>query len=171
MNTPAIRSAVAADLATLSHTHLDITIKWSKRFTKTFAEADVQDHVITFGTRTFALLDPEMQRETIAHEVAHIVAFARWGRLSLSDGHHGTYWRAVMTDLGYPDPDVVVDPRRLPDMQAFWRMQRKLTRWVVECACRRRMWTKRNAVTSYRWRCNRCDETLVATGEMVKVSQ
>lgn len=64
--------------------------------------------------------------QTVAHEVAHLVAFERFGSRIRP---HGPEWQAVMRLFG-------AEPRRCHDFDVERATRRRLTRHAYHCACR-----------------------------------
>jgi predicted SprT family Zn-dependent metalloprotease len=167
-----ITEAIATDLRTLGH---DIEIAWemNTRFTNRIGDATWRPngkHLIRFGTKTFGALDDVSQRETVAHEVAHIVAAECHGRLSKP---HGWQWQAVMSRLGYRGASSCMDVGKKSDeiQAAFRAVARKKTRYVVVClSCENRtLVTRGTALKISGYRCARCRGEVVATGEVETV--
>jgi SprT protein len=53
----------------------------------------------TIGLSRHVLTDEERVRETLVHEYAHLLAYAREGKTGAG---HGAAWRRAMADLGAP---------------------------------------------------------------------
>lgn len=95
-------------------------------------------------------------RETVTHEVAHLVTMARHGRVR----PHGPEWREVMRYLG------VAEPRRCHDYHLPEAEARRQRLWPYVCACRRHelSTTRHNRVQrrAARYHCRHCGTRLRA---------
>lgn len=169
MNTTDIRTAITADLNTLGMGHVNINILWSSRYTTAFAKANIRRCTITFGTKTFTAMTPYQQRETVAHEVAHIVAFIKWGDASLRDSHHGWMWRAVMRDLGYANAKATLEIDALAAPAKVRSIQRAVKRHVATCKCGEHLMTTGQAKKT--WICRKCQIKIVLTGEVRMITR
>lgn len=129
-----ITRAIRSDLRTLGLT-LTITWKWNGRFTNRIGDAQWLSngrHEIRFGTKTFKVLSEESQRETVAHEVAHIAAIETYGpRIA----PHGWQWKRVMARLGYHDASATEDlaKQSVETVTALRAIRRKKVRHVAVC--------------------------------------
>ena len=93
-------------------------------------------------------------RHTVAHEVAHLVTVACFGRVR----PHGAEWRSVMRHFGIDNParchDYALDESRL----------KRQRRWEYVCSCTRHQLstTRHNRVQSNRARyfCRQCGTAL-----------
>ncbi|MBI1331499.1 MAG: SprT-like domain-containing protein [Armatimonadetes bacterium] len=69
-------------------------LEW-RRYSVTAGMAHYQQGLISLSS--IVLKDPDHVRETLLHEYAHLLAFARHGRRGAG---HGKHWRQAMVDLG-----------------------------------------------------------------------
>lgn len=119
--TPALRQEAAAwaveavvlamdqDLPLADRVLNRLRITWSTRMTNAMGYA----HYRTKGKRIWislsAVLWPhaseEERRETVFHEIAHILEYVgrREAKVWSGPGHHGPRWRWIMRVLGYPN--------------------------------------------------------------------
>jgi SprT protein len=97
---------------------------------------------------------PAFVEDTVAHEVAHLVCFACFGRVR----PHGPEWRHVMRRFG------IAEPRRCHDYDLPADTARRQRRWFYECGCRLHplSTTRHNRIQRglARYHCRRCGEAL-----------
>lgn len=97
--------------------------------------------------------------EVVAHEVAHVVTQACYGRVR----PHGTEWRQVMTFFGFPEP------QRCHRFDTSTVAVRRQQRWRYRCGCREHALTtvrhRRLQAGTQRYQCRACAQPLVWTGE------
>lgn len=100
-------------------------------------------------------LDPErFLSETVPHEVAHLIAWIRFGR---SVAPHGREWASIMADcFGLP-----ATRTHVLDLQPTRRV---LPRYLYRCACRDHLLTgirhKRTMLQKMEYRCRSCGQPL-----------
>ena len=75
-----------------------VRISWNNRFTRRFADASYSEMRIRLSTPLWKRATEQEKRDTIAHEMCHIVAIHRFGH-QIKD--HGGEWRACMIIAGY----------------------------------------------------------------------
>jgi len=74
------------------------SIEWNARFTSRMGDANYNKMRVRFSIPLFALAGEKDQEDTIAHEMAHIVARHKYGKKIKS---HGGEWQACMLVAGY----------------------------------------------------------------------
>jgi predicted SprT family Zn-dependent metalloprotease len=82
---------------------LVLAVEINNRLRTSMGRAKVDRHgnkTVEFNPRLFARATVEERRQTVAHEVAHILAFVESGKMD-----HGPAWKRVMRRLGF-------DPKR-----------------------------------------------------------
>lgn len=93
-------------------------------------------------------------RQTVTHEVAHLLTAACHGRTP----PHGREWQAVMRFLG------IADPRRCHDYEIDESTVRRQRRWPYRCACRSHLVSttrhRRMQRGAALYRCLHCGESL-----------
>lgn len=93
-------------------------------------------------------------RETVPHEVAHVIVAARYRRRKAP---HGAEWRSVMAFFG-------AEPRRCHQFPVDDQSARRLARFSYTCACREHQLTtiRHNRIISgqQRYYCRHCGEFL-----------
>lgn len=107
-----------------------IELRWSRRMSSTLGKANRTTFEITLASRAWALISVEERRDTVFHEVAHLVAFLEVG---IEGWGHGLPWRCVMRRIG-------AKPERCADREvarAVASLRRKVARHVASCACTR----------------------------------
>lgn len=93
-------------------------------------------------------------RETVPHEVAHLVTWLLHGRTARP---HGTEWKAIMRHLG------VQQPQRCHDFDAPAARQQR--RWPYRCGCTSHQLSTtrhRRILNGVRYRCGNCGQELLA---------
>lgn len=126
---------------------------WNRRLTRAIARAHFLEWKIELSSRLFPLLPQLEQRDTVIHEVCHLVAHHLHGPSIL---HHGREWKELMVRAGG-------EPRaRSKSIDGADLLQGR-NRMPYYCACRT------HAVTPYRARkidlgfvfvCTRCRSEL-----------
>lgn len=129
--------------------------------------AHPMQHRVGFHATLLAENFDSMLRETVAHEVAHIVVYWKW-RVVASMGArrpqpHGCEWRAVMSGL------FNVEPERTHSYDMGNVAVRRQRRWAYACGCRAHSVTtsRHNAIGGGRtFICRACRSPLKFTGEI-----
>jgi len=103
-----------------------------------------------------------MLHETVAHEMAHLAAFAMHGRVK----PHGAEWQRIMRSW------FGVEPERTHDYDCSNVKARRQTRWEADCGCpdsHKVSTAKRNKILfkNRSYRCLTCSQLIRLTGEMV----
>ena len=88
------------------------TLEWSRRSNKTFGLARYKHHGREMGVTLSSILwqaaSKKERRETVYHEVAHIIVYANFfhkvPRPRQTPSAHGLEWQWVMRMIGYPNP-------------------------------------------------------------------
>jgi len=91
--------------------------------------------------------------ETVPHEVAHLIAFARYGSRIRP---HGSEWRAVMEYLG-------AEPRRCHRYDVDRAASRRLQEFDYHCGCRNHRLSSirhNRVLAGYTYLCRRCSGPL-----------
>ncbi len=117
----------ACDLAGCAALADDIEIRWNRRMTTCLGRASRADYHIDLALKAWPLLEEDQRKETVFHEVAHLIAFYRHGL----DGW-GHYWQfyQAMSDIGYPNAN------RCHNLRAALKpLERKLSRVIAYCSC------------------------------------
>ena len=107
---------------------------------------------IRYNLAIAALQPEQFLRETVPHEVAHVVTWLLHGQRVRP---HGPEWRAVMRHLGVHDPQRCHE-YEMPSL----RSQR---RWPYRCACKTHQLSTtrhRRAQQGTRYQCKACGTTL-----------
>lgn len=102
----------------------------------------------------------EMLRETIAHELAHLIVFHLHPHRRQPP--HGALWSGIMRDW------FCVQPERTHRFDASVTSARRQRRWRYRCACREHALTTirhNRAESGARYLCRTCNGTLQWTGE------
>jgi SprT protein len=108
---------------------------------------------IRYNARLLERHPEDFLHTTVAHEVAHYAAYARYGR---NIRPHGPQWQDIMRALG-------ADPSRCHDYDTEGLDARRLRRHVYHCACGEHLLTsiRHNRVRrGTRYFCRRCGEAL-----------
>lgn len=92
-------------------TRFEFSIKWSNRFTRVMGQARFKpvngnyNATINFSTKLWHLASPEERRDTVIHEVCHVVANFRAKETSRPyPEDHGATWRSLMMKAGINNP-------------------------------------------------------------------
>lgn len=168
----------ACELAGHPELASEIVIVWSSRLTRTLGKASCLTSEITLAAKAWPLLDAEERRDTVFHEVAHLVAFHEVGAKGWG---HGSKWRRVMRRIG-------ASPKRYAAAaaaRAIAPIRRKVTRCIASCRCiESRHIPRARAANGYhlvtprtgakirtgaRFICQQCGTALELTGGEVKV--
>lgn len=101
-----------------------VKIQWNNRFSRVMGQAYVSEKLsvclnnikfnyhwlIKFSTKLWTCATEDERRETIIHEVAHIIQFYRAlstgkkiGNLKVGNGHQED-WQCIMREIGYKQP-------------------------------------------------------------------
>lgn len=132
-----------------------ITWSWNARLSRAIARAQLASAKIELSSRLFPLLPDHEQRDTVIHEVCHIVAHALHGP---GIAHHGREWRQLMVRAGG-------EPRarsKSIDGADFLRGRNRVPFW---CGCRAHAVTAQRAAKIERgfvFVCTRCHGPLTA---------
>ena len=155
---------------------LDIVrVECSKRFTRRMGDATYRPAItngvmscrVRFSTPLWARADKVERRNTVAHELAHVVCFHEWylGQAPRRFGElpgrgrkpkaHGWEWKAVMRRMGE-------EPSRCHDVDRTGLVRkRRSTRTVAtHCNCKTWMLTPKKATKIDRLYCPKCKEGL-----------
>lgn len=76
---------------------------WNGRFTATIADASYSEMCIRLSMKAWPVMGISHRRETIDHEVCHLVDAHRLGYMPGPDPHVAS-WAALMRQLGYSEP-------------------------------------------------------------------
>jgi len=184
---PATRQATAAlaldTLRRLGHEDIlpYLVIDWSPRFTARMGDAyygpitrrreqytryahpnamgDPYIALARFSIPLWPRASEEERRETVVHEIAHLVVlFETYAQGNYDADPHGREWREVMRRAGYPHPSRC----HSVDRTGLRRPQRRA---VVHCGCGRRLTSPRVFWSVYRGGrlyCHKC-------GQMIKL--
>lgn len=155
-----------------------IELEWSSRLTVALGKASRLTWKVKLARKAWPLISFEERRETVFHEVAHLIALHEGG---LKAWCHGPTWRRVMAKIGYPRAEQY---HTLTEQLST--IQRKKVRVIARCRCdsggevsgvRRadgaHLITKATAtkITSGRsvYRCRFCGCPIVPSDEIVRV--
>ena len=124
---PSGPARIASELARLARVYgdervLTISVRTSRRLVASLGRAHLSRAEVLL---TEGLLGSCHLEEVVAHEVAHVVAWWRHGRVR----PHGPHWKALVLEAGHT-PRVTLDPRdfRLPPPRRRRRVRRRRVR-------------------------------------------
>ncbi len=158
---PNILDTVSSVLRTLGHDDLNIRVEWNGRFTRRMGDAQYKAASDTGTIRLSVPLWPrattEQQRNTIIHEVCHVVNDRVAYKKSVETGRrmrasaHGYAWQTLMLRCG-------LTPRRCHDVD-----RTGLTAYTGKCKCGthgigHRVYRKIQNGAQYR--CRKCGEKI-----------
>lgn len=103
----------------------EITVQWSNRFTAKMGLANCPEMRIVLSKPLWPLASEADRRETVIHEVCHLVDWISNPRAR----SHGPSWQALMRRCG-------LEPRRCHDVPIPEEFRRKVERVSARCACR-----------------------------------
>jgi len=112
-----------------------IAIQWNTTFTRRLGDAHYDPQMnycrVRFSVPLWNLAGEAQQRETVIHEVCHIVDF--WKMKNVpgyhSTGGHGTKWQLMMVACG-------VNPNKYHNVQRPPEMKRQTKKYMARCKCR-----------------------------------
>jgi len=142
---------------------LRLVLRWGSKMHRALGtalyERQTEQAIISLSTVLWAVCPEAQKRETVFHELAHIIVSASRVHEGAqpSDGrrHHGSDWRRVMRAIGYSNPDVrhnVVNHKA----------EHSRGKVPLYCACKvgePTYWvtrTKANRIAQYGSRCRKC---------------
>jgi predicted SprT family Zn-dependent metalloprotease len=155
-----------------------IELEWSRRLVLTLGKANRLNWTIKLAEKAWFLISLDERRETVFHEVAHLIALHEGG---LKAWDHGPTWRRIMAKIGYPRANACHDL-----IEQLSTIRRKNVRVIARCQCdsagevfgvrradgthliTRSMEAKIKANPSI-CRCRFCRCAIVPTGEIVRV--
>lgn len=117
----------ACNLASVDHLADLISIDWSNRATTRLGLATRTTFTITLAQKAWLLISEKERRETVFHEVAHLIAYYEGG---IASWGHTPEWRAVMARIGYPEAS-----RGHMVTTALAPLRRRVRRAVAGCSC------------------------------------
>ena len=117
----------ACKLAGNNHLADLITVVWSTRATTRLGLATRTDFSITLSQKAWLLISEKERRETVFHEVAHLIAYYEGG---IDSWGHTPQWRATMARIGYPEAS-----RGHMVTTALSSLRRPVKRAVAGCSC------------------------------------
>lgn len=120
--------------------------------------AHLDENLLRFNPTLYAQNRDDFLRQTVPHEVAHLIAHALFGRRIRP---HGGEWQAIMRDV------FALQPLRC---HSYAVQRRSVARYVYRCACPERDFPfsgqrHRLVARGTRYFCRRCKATLVYSGE------
>lgn len=138
---------------------LDVHWTWSPRFTARMGDACLNTNVLRFSRPLWPAAPPRERRETIVHEVCHLVAYAEFGRVA-DDYPHGAEWREVMSWAGYPNAQACHVVQRHGAVASVARAFCACAKHEVSLTKARRHVSGRSRLT-----CDRCKQPLLIATE------
>jgi predicted SprT family Zn-dependent metalloprotease len=154
----------ACELAGHADEYDKIGVRWSKRAVTTIGLASRITYEIVLAEKAWPLLSLEDRRETVFHEVAHLIAYKEQG---IKAWGHTPAWRNVMCRMGYPDADRCHYPSA-----ALEAIRRPLVRFIAMCKCGDHLITTnrmKRIINGISYSCRYCNEQLIITDRVVKV--
>jgi SprT protein len=156
-----ITDLIRSTLVQVAHEDLEIHWRWSSRFTSRMGDANYRTGELRFSRPLWPVASLDERRETIVHEVCHLVTYAEFG----IDGwraSHGREWREVMSWAGYPDAKPYHAVPRYGVVSSIAR---------AFCSCRTHEVSLTRAKRHVKGRttltCDRCDQPLfIATEDL-----
>lgn len=120
--------------------------------------AHLDENLLRFNPALYAQNREDFLRQTVPHEVAHMIARALYGRRIRP---HGSEWQAIMREVF-----------RLPPQRchSYAVQRRPVARFIYRCSCPERDFPfssqrHRLVARGSRYFCRRCKATLVFSGE------
>lgn len=160
-----------------------ITLDWAPRAIKRLGQANPNTMTITLSVLPWQVICFAERRETVFHEVAHLVS---WIEKGFDGWGHCDHWRAVMHRIGYPNAQRLVSREAALKINELYN-RRPVTKHIALCGCksalpehvdaRRRMPTGEHLLSGQRakqkkrglyYMCKSCKKTLLITGERVR---
>jgi predicted SprT family Zn-dependent metalloprotease len=113
----------------------NIQYRTSARMTRTAGNAKVRFGVYTLSISSYTYNETHVKtetfRNTVIHELAHLVEYAIYGKMS----DHGFNWREIMRKLGQvPNRMMTVEERK--EINLVRAPKRKMTRYSHDCAAK-----------------------------------
>jgi SprT protein len=119
--------------------------------------AHLQENLLRFNPQLYRENSEDFLRQTVAHEVAHLIAHQLFG---LSIQPHGKEWQAIMQGV-YELP-----PQRC---HSYAVQRRQVKRYIYRCPCTPEFafTAQRHALVrkGHRYVCRQCRQRLVFSGE------
>jgi SprT protein len=120
--------------------------------------AHLQENLLRFNPTLYAQNREDFLRQTVPHEVAHLIAQALYGRRIRP---HGAEWQTIMREV------FALQPLRC---HSYAVQRRPVTRFVYLCACPEQDFAfsaqrHRLVARGTRYFCRRCKATLSYSGE------
>lgn len=130
----------------------DIRWEWA-RFTSKMGSASTHRRLIRFAAPLWSHATEEQRRQTVVHEVCHILSDQIAGRRTI----HGPAWRRTMVQAGYPNP------QRCHSVAP-------LNRELLVCECGNEIYltkliAQRVRSGQHRYKCRQCKRRLTMTSE------
>jgi len=130
-----------------------VEVVFNGRFTARMGDAHLDRRRIRISAPLWPRASEDQRRQTVLHELCHLVAHARFGR---GIPPHGAQWRALMEVLGEP-------PARCHQVDRSG-LRRATARHLARCACGQHALSAvragRLARGTAAYRCRRCDGLL-----------
>lgn len=120
--------------------------------------AHLDENLLRFNPTLYAQNHEDFLRQTVPHEVAHLIAHALFGRRIRP---HGSEWQSIMREV------FALQPLRC---HSYAIQRRAVARFVYHCACPQQDFAfsaqrHRLVVRGTRYYCRRCKNTLRYSGE------
>lgn len=155
-----IITLVQETLKTLGVPNLPVKTEWNTSFTRRMGDAEYIRSkgygVVRFSVPLWPLASPEARKETVIHEVCHVVnsyfsiAKSGWGPVS----SHGYQWQSLMIQCG-------VKPERCHSVERPPELKRKpQEKFVLYCKCREHKVTQtilKRMTAGTKYKCKQCD--------------
>jgi len=100
-----------------------VKYKFSKKMTVCGGKARLTQNLVVFGVAVWEAATPEQRTNIVYHEACHLIAYHKFGRMSLADGPHGWRWKSCMIKCGQ-------NPARTHSVKVERRPMKE-----VECDC------------------------------------
>ncbi len=133
-----------------------ITIEFNKRFTSRMGDANGRKMLIRLSAPLWTVASEKQKRETVIHELCHIVDYYIHERSS----HHGEPWKILMRQCG-------LEPQRCHVVDTA-KFKKKRMRYRYACSCGKGVTTKvayNRIKRGVVYRCRTCKEEITLTGE------
>jgi len=133
-----------------------LTIEWNPDFTRRLGDASYLRTRVRFSIPLWGRSSEAQHDETVAHEIAHLIAHHLYGR-TRRVSPHGAEWLRVMASLGYPNAARC----HKVDRTGLRRQQARVA--VARCDCTTHQLTARRVrsiASGVKYVCRKCHSEL-----------